>query len=40
MNFWLSHTEFVIATIDKVNLLSKERLETAFKIFDKVIVKI
>ena len=29
--------EFVMATISRQKLLSKERLEAAFKIFDKVI---
>ena len=38
---WLSFalkfsTEFVIATINRENLLSKQRLEMAFKMFDKV----
>jgi len=28
--------EFVVATINRQTLLSKERLETAFKIFDQV----
>jgi len=28
--------EFVIATINRQNLLKKERLEAAFKLFDKV----
>lgn len=32
----IDYTEFVYATINKENLLSKQRLETAFKIFDKV----
>jgi len=31
----VDYTEFVMATIDRNSLLSKERLETAFKIFDK-----
>lgn len=30
----IDYTEFVVATINRKNLLSKERLETAFKIFD------
>ena len=38
---WLSFalkfsTEFVISTINRENLLSKQRLEMAFKMFDKV----
>lgn len=32
---YIDFTEFVTATIDKKNLLSKERIETAFKLFDK-----
>ena len=28
--------EFVIATINRQNILSKERLEAAFKMFDRV----
>jgi len=30
----IDYTEFVVATINRKTLLSKERLETAFKIFD------
>jgi len=30
----IDYTEFVVATINKQKMLSKERLETAFKIFD------
>ena len=31
--------EFVIASINRDNLLSKQKLETAFKMFDKVFFK-
>lgn len=34
-NGWIDYSEFVMATLNKKNLLSAERLETAFKIFDK-----
>ncbi len=31
----IDYSEFVMATLNKKNLLSAERLESAFKIFDK-----
>ena len=33
---WHRTSEFVIASINRENLLSKQKLETAFKMFDKV----
>ncbi len=35
----IDYTEFVIATIDKNKLLSRERLVAAFKMFDTVIIE-
>ena len=35
-NGYIDLTEFVVATINKKNILSKERLEAAFRMFDKV----
>lgn len=32
---YIDFTEFVIATMDKKKLLSKEKVETAFQMFDK-----
>jgi calcium-dependent protein kinase len=32
---FIDYSEFVIATINREKLLSKEKLETAFKMFDK-----
>eukprot|EP00826_Nyctotherus_ovalis_P047977 TRINITY_DN560_c0_g1_i2.p1 TRINITY_DN560_c0_g1~~TRINITY_DN560_c0_g1_i2.p1 ORF type:complete len:220 (-),score=76.08 TRINITY_DN560_c0_g1_i2:84-743(-) len=34
-NGYINYTEFAVATIDKQKVLSKERLEAAFKVFDK-----
>jgi Ca2+-binding EF-hand superfamily protein len=34
--FQILFQEFVIATLNKKNLLSEDRLETAFKMFDQV----
>lgn len=34
-NGCIDYSEFVMATLNKKNLLSEERLEAAFKIFDK-----
>jgi len=34
-NQYVDYTEWVMATINRENLLSKARLETAFKMFDK-----
>lgn len=34
-NGWIDYSEFISATIDKRKLLSKERLKTAFAIFDR-----
>lgn len=34
-NGYIEYSEFVMATLDKNNLFSEERLEAAFKIFDK-----
>jgi len=34
-NGHIDYSEFVMATLNKKNLMSSERLETAFKIFDK-----
>jgi len=36
----IEYTEFVVATINKENLLSRERISTAFKLMDKVKHKI
>lgn len=35
----IDYTEFVMATINREGLLSKQRLEAAFHMFDKVICK-
>jgi calcium-dependent protein kinase len=32
----IDYTEFIAATINKTKLLTKERLKTAFDLFDKV----
>ena len=32
----IDYTEFVMATISRKSLLDKQRLSTAFKVFDKV----
>jgi len=34
-NGHIDYSEFVMATLNKKNLISADRLETAFKIFDK-----
>lgn len=34
-NGWIDYSEFVMATLDKKNLFSDERLKAAFSIFDK-----
>lgn len=36
-NGHIDYTEFISATMDKRKLLSKERLKSAFNLFDKVI---
>ena len=36
--FLIIFIEFVVATINRENMLSKQRLETAFKIFDTVLL--
>ena len=33
---YIDYTEWVRATIDKHNIVSKDKIETAFRIFDKV----
>jgi calcium-dependent protein kinase len=40
LNGNIDYSEFISATMDKKKLLSKERLKTAFQIFDKVSTKI
>ena len=35
-NGYIDYTEFVLATINKKKLLTRERLELAFAMFDKV----
>jgi len=37
---YIDYTEWVRATIDKHNILSKDKIETAFRIFDKVILDV
>ena len=32
----IDYTEFVVATMNRENMLSKQKLDTAFKMFDKV----
>ena len=35
----IDYTEFVMATMNRQKMLSKERLEAVFKLFDKVLKK-